>query len=795
MEILNKLTDNTILITPNSVKEQILVSLNKKDKILNIKFMTLEEIRNNYYFEYDEKALLFIMDNYKLNVDISRVIINLLYFIDDKKYIDPKLQFLQEVKTNLDKHNLLIYNKMFRKFIKNKNLICYGYPKLNKFNSYLLNEINCNTIYEEHSNIKRKVNVFNTLEEEVEFVFIEISKLINDGIDINNICLCGITDEYTYTLKKYSKLFNIPLEFSESIYSSEIVKNYLKVLLSSKSFSDALCSLEQSFNLSKEENAAIYNILLNISNKYNDLDYKFENIYKLVVDDIKNISINKNKLSNSIGIKSIGEPILDNEYVFMLGFNQEIIPRIFSDEDYLTDIEKKENNLLIETSIEKNILFKKITIDFINSINNLTITAKEESISKNYLISNLANELDYEIVRPNIECSTIYSLAYAKLKLAKCLDDYIKYGIVDRNLKLLYNNINIDYLTYDNRFSGIDTERLLDKLKNGLILSYTHVDNYYHCAFKYYLTNILKLDKFENNFNTTIGSLFHYILSICFSDNFGFSYEYDKYIGNIDLNAMEKFLLIKLKNELEVVINNVKKLHKETGLTNMLLEHKISIDKSTIIPVKFTGVVDKIMYKEKENTLVSIVDYKTGHTKINLYNVLYGLSMQLPIYLYLVEKSKKFKNVRFTGFYLQQILFGEITYVPNKTYQQQKEQNLKLDGYSNDDTSILEVFIPDYEDSNFVKSMKITSKGFGPYSKVLSDSQIFNLVDFVDVKINDARDKILEGKFDINPKQIGDEKIGCDYCKFRDICFRTNDDFVKLKENKSLSFLGGDDNA
>ena len=411
------------------------------------------------------------------------------------------------------------------------------------------------------------------------------------------------------------------------------------------------------------------------------------------------------------------------------------------------------------------------------------------------MISNLANELDYEIVRPNIECSTIYSLAYAKLKLAKCLDDYIKYGIVDRNLKLLYNNINIDYLTYDNRFSGIDTERLLDKLKNGLILSYTHVDNYYHCAFKYYLTNILKLDKFENNFNTTIGSLFHYILSICFSDNFDFSYEYDKYIENIDLNAMEKFLLIKLKNELEVVINNVKKLHKETGLTNMLLEHKISIDKSTIIPVKFTGVVDKIMYKEKENTLVSIVDYKTGNTKINLYNVLYGLSMQLPIYLYLVEKSKKFKNVRFTGFYLQQILFGEITYVPNKTYQQQKEQNLKLDGYSNDDTSILEVFIPDYEDSNFVKSMKITSKGFGPYSKVLSDSQIFNLVDFVDGKIDEARDKILEGKFDINPKQIGDEKIGCDYCKFRDICFKTNDDFVKLRENKSLSFLGGDDNA
>lgn len=795
MDILNELTNNTIIITPNSVKEKILLSLNGINKIINIKFMTLEDIRDNYYFKYDEKAILFIMDTYNFDIDITTTILDLLYYINDKKYENSKLQFLSEIKNNLDNHNLLIYNNLFKEFIKNKDLICYGYPKLNKFYSHLLDEINCKNIYLEYQNVKRVVNVFSTLEEEVEFVFIEISKLINNGIDINNISLCGITDEYIYTLKNYSRIFKIPFQFDESIYSSEIVKNYLNTLLSTKSFSDALNSLSQSFDLSKDSNSTIYNLLLNISNKYNGINYKFENIYKMVINDIKNTCINKSQLSNVINIKNIGDPITDDEYVFILGFNQEIIPKIFCDEDYLTDIEKSENNLLIETSIEKNILLKKITIDFINSIKNLTITAKENSISKNYLVSNLANELKYEITKPNIDCSTVYSTDYAKLKLAKCLDDYIKYGIIDKNLTLLYNNININYLTYNNKFSGIDKDKLLSKLSDGLILSYTHIDNYYHCAFKYYLTNILKLDKFEKNFNTTIGSLFHYILSICFNNGFNFSYEYDKYIKNIDLNAMEKFLLIKLKAELEVIINNVKRLHKETGLTNMLLEHKISIDKSSIIPVKFIGIVDKIMYKEKENTLVSIIDYKTGNTKINLYNVLYGLSMQLPIYLYLVEKSKKFKNVRFTGFYLQQILFGEITYVANKTYLQQKEQNLKLDGYSNDDTSILEVFIPDYEDSSFVKSMKITSKGFGPHSKVLSDLQISNLVKFIDIKIDEARDKILNGKFDINPKQIGDDKIGCDYCKFKDICFKTNDDFIKLKENKSLSFLGGDSNA
>ena len=58
-----------------------------------------------------------------------------------------------------------------------------------------------------------------------------------------------------------------------------------------------------------------------------------------------------------------------------------------------------------------------------------------------------------------------------------------------------------------------------------------------------------------------------------------------------------------------------------------------------------------------------------------------------------------------------------------------------------------------------------------------------------------GNDFILDGNFDVNPKQIGDEEVGCKFCKFRDLCFKTNNDFERLEENKSLSFLGGDYNA
>ena len=73
--------------------------------------------------------------------------------------------------------------------------------------------------------------------------------------------------------------------------------------------------------------------------------------------------------------------------------------------------------------------------------------------------------------------------------------------------------------------------------------------------------------------------------------------------------------------------------------------------------VHFKGYVDKILYKENgSETLVSIIDYKTGkQDEVNIKNLEFGLSMQLPVYLYLVEKGNLFHNPKFVGFYLMHV--------------------------------------------------------------------------------------------------------------------------------------------
>ena len=72
---------------------------------------------------------------------------------------------------------------------------------------------------------------------------------------------------------------------------------------------------------------------------------------------------------------------------------------------------------------------------------------------------------------------------------------------------------------------------------------------------------------------------------------------------------------------------------------------------------------------------------------------------------------------------------------------------------------------------------------------IIHDEQINFIIDTVDNKINEAYIKIKNGEFDINPKRIGGINKGCEFCKYKDLCFMKENDIVNLKEVK----FGGED--
>ena len=793
MSYLDYIEDNTVLVLPSSIKEEVITTVTKEKPLTNIKYISLEELRRKVIFDYDEKAIFYLMNKYNIKYDVAKIYLDNIVYVKGSEIKDEKITKLLDIQKEIVDNKLNV-TSLYNEY-KNKKIIVYGYHFISEFDLGMLKKLSdkVNVISIPNSENKHKyIYEFKTIKEEVEYVFEYIAGLLNKGVCINNIKIMGLTNDYYGIMRRFSEIYNIPvmLPNESNIYSTEIGNYFLENINDNNVFEN----IRNKFDCS-EDNVDIINKLINICNKYVWAN-NFLEVKDLIVHDMKNNRIKAKELKNSIKLISFDEEVNDEYYVIIMGFNYGSIPVIYKDEEYLSD--KLKLSLGLATSVVKNKKEKEYIISKIKNIKNLIITYKLSNNTESYTISNLNDELKLEIVKENKLVYT-YSDKANKIKLASNIDKLVKFGVKEKELSLLYSNYkDINYLEYKNDYTKIDKEKFKEYINNELSLSYSNMDNYFKCGFRYYLNNILKLNPYEETFMTILGNLFHEVLSKAFSDDFNLSKEYNNFLDKqtYEFSNKELYFIKKAKDDLKFVIETIKKQYQYTSLNKAMYEEKVCIDKSNSVKVTFNGIIDKVLYEEKDNnTIVCIIDYKTGNPDININNSIYGLGLQLPVYLYLSKNMEKITNVEIAGFYLQKILNKEIVKDYKHTYLSLLEDGLKLQGYSNDNVEILRELDDSYDNSNMIKSLKTTKTGFYSYSKVISNEQIDNLIKLVDKKIEEARDNILDVSFDINPKKISKENIGCKYCNFNDICYMEQKDIIELKEYKNAEFLGGETDA
>ncbi|HHX16820.1 MAG TPA: hypothetical protein GX725_02820 [Mollicutes bacterium] len=792
MDINKYLDEQVVFIMPNNIKKQILKNV---DKLVNIKFYTKDEIKRKLLFDYDQKAIHYLALKYNYKIDICKMYLNNMYYVDDKKYESDKLNNLVAMKKDLLDKGLLTLDNLFLKNIKDKKVIVYGYDYIDRFFKKLLDKISLYTdveiIKKEKINSPlKKVYEFNDIEEEVSFVASSICKLIDNGVDINNIKLGNISNDYISLIDRIFNFYNIPLCLNNniSIYSTEIGITFLNLFSECNNLQESLDKLLNLYNINEVNNMNIYNKLINICNKYIGLD----NIENILIDDLKNTFINDIKLNNAVEIIDLKDNFtLSKKYVFILNFNQGSMPVVYQDIDYISDDIKHEID--IEVTPLKNKIEREVCRNIIEGLDNVVITYKLMSQGEEYYPSSLITDLNLEVIKgAKRDLNISYSEYYDKLLLSKKLDRFSKYDELEDDTGILfYNYQDINYKIYDNQFKGINNEKLINYLKPNLKLSYSSLNDYFECAFRYYVNHIMKLKSKDEAFYLTIGNLFHYILSIAFTSDFDFDNEWSSYLKGLELSSGEEFLLVKLKRELKFVIDVIRKQKKLSTFNKELYEQKIYVNLPNKIDVTFSGYIDKIMYNDDTETKVAIVDYKTGNTEIKLNNIMHGLNMQLPCYLYLISNYKKFNDPVFVGFYLQEILHNEINYDPKKNYEDRKANSLKLSGYTIDEENLIESFDQSYAESRLIKGLKLTKNGFSAYSKLLSRSRMKELIKIVEEKINEASSNILNGKFDVNPKRIDGKNVSCTYCPMRDLCYMRDNNIVTLNTSDN-SKVGGD---
>lgn len=758
-----------LIICPNEEKLKILLELNGDKKLYPIKFMTKKEYLNNYYFSYDDEAIYYLMKKYQFNIDVCKVYLSNLYVVDiNKKYNNEKLEFLKKLKIELIDNKLLSFNNGFLEYLKDKDIEVRNYYDLDLYEEEALNYKNEIT----PGNIEVPVYEFNTMEDEVSFVCEKIVELLNSGININKISLCNVSDDYFYTLKRIFGYYKIPINipFKNSIYSTKVVKDYLD---------NGILDLDDinKYGINKK-------LISNISSIDDSISRE------ILINNLKNTYISNVKYTNAINIKDLkNEEFLDSEYVFVLGFNQDVLPNNYKDIEYISDKDKSEVNMYPTDYLNKR--EKDTIIYLLSKIKNLYLSYKLTSPFTAFYGSSLIDELNLKVIK-NYKSSFKYSNFYNELLLGDMLDKYNLYGEKDECLGKLYNTYTIPYNTYDNKFTGINNDTYLTNLAYPLKISYTSLNSYNECAFKYYLKYVLKIEEFESTFPAFVGSLYHEILSLYRKTNFDLEIEFNNYLEKRELSLKEKLLLVRIKKDLIKFIEVLRKQEEYTSYKDELYEKKVEIDLNKKVSVKFIGFIDKIMYyKNIEDTYFSIVDYKTGTIDTHIESMKYGLHMQLPVYLYLIHYGRCFTNPIFTGIYYQNILFNY------PTFDEKLEKTLKdrylLKGYSTDDINVLNKFDSTYKSSELIKSMGYSDeKGFSRYTKLINNDTMYNLIKFTKNEIDTKTDKILEGDFSINPK-VYDKESACKFCSFKDICFMKDKDIKYLEKVDSLDFLGGEE--
>ena len=774
-------TKEILYICSNNKKDEILKFINKENKLINIKFMTISEFMSEFFFSYQVKVYPYLMDKYNITLENAKEYLNNLYPVDiNKTYKSSKINYLKEVKIDLINNNYLEVNNLFKDYLKSKKIIIDNI-NIDPYIKEKLIDYDVEYINYEKKDKDLEVVEFNDIEEEVNTTILRIIDLVKSGISLNNIYLCNIDNSYNYLLKKLFNLYNIPLELDlkESLNSVLFINEYF---------------ITGKIPEVNEENKSIVKTFINLLNKYVSISDN-KHYKEIIKSELNNTYIPITKYQESVKIVDFNNlEVSDDSYVFLLGFNEGVLPSLVKDEDYFSDLEKCELGLL--SSLDKNSYNRTFIYNKLTNINNLYLSYKLHALTDSFYPSSIIEDNNIKVVKDK-KVSLENSDKYNRRKLSILLDNYNKFNIKSDYLTKLASSYDNIYNTYNHKFTGINNNSYLEYINSPLKLSYTSVNSYNLCPFKYYVNYVLKVDPYEESFDAFIGNLYHALFSICFNDGFNFELEFQKYLDNRILSPKENFLINRLKKELKIIIDVLKEQLEYTDFKNSFYEKLVEINLDGFNhEVIFKGIIDRLMYyKNLNDTYYAIVDYKTGSYPSNLNNLKYGIEIQLATYIYLVEKSNLFENPIFTGCYFEHTFLGNIKTKSNKTIKEVILDKLKLEGYSTTDLGILSIFDHSYTNSNIIRSMKVDSNGFNRFSKVLDNIEVLNLVNYTDKVIRESTKNILDSKFDIRPKKIEGLDKSCLYCKYKDICFRDINDYINLEKSNDLSFLGGEEDG
>ena len=365
-----------------------------------------------------------------------------------------------------------------------------------------------------------------------------------------------------------------------------------------------------------------------------------------------------------------------------------------------------------------------------------------------------------------------------------------------------------------NKQKEIYDKKLAQKLfSKNIRLSASQVDRFYSCRFEYFIQYGLRINERKKAVIDSLeyGTLIHYVLESYIrnhkNDNFSqinqdsvapeikrilLSYA-NNHLGGLE-DKSGRFLYLFKRIE-KTAITLVSRLVKELAQCDFVpvdfelnIGHDIpayELKVSDDITLTLNGSIDRVDRFEKDGkTYIRIIDYKTGTKEFDLYDILYGINLQMLLYMSAIEKNGKNK-------------YGEITpagilYSPAKDpvisnadtdeeIEKKKNKELRMKGVILNDDDVIAAMDKErqgtYIPVSYNKSGSITPASM---MNVASLSEFGLISRKIDSLLIDMAKELSDGKIEDVP--IKGKKDSCRYCPYMCVCNHNDSDPYRVIE-------------
>ena len=593
------------IVCDNKTKLRILSTLKEFKRYI---FISYKELIHKFYGYALDKAIFPLVDEYQISFDLAKEYMKYAPYIENKSYNDIKLDSLVKIKAFLEKENLIEYDPYFIYQLKKNPITILDIKETKEFER-LKNDLSkitkVNIIKRESKDYKPIVYEYNTISNEIYDICNQIKKLHKEGIPYSKIHIMNMNSDYEFILRRLSISYNIPIAFNpnKNILHTKFAKEFLRLSSELDTYKEILEQLEDSIFLKP---------LMDLITKYELEDKKPMLYIDFFKKEFKNLSYEEKLYEDMVNISS---SIIydDKDYVFYIGLNQGVSPKIYKDEEYLADSSLEK--IVYPTSMEKNKEERENLIYLIKNTKNLYLSYGIRKQTVELFPSSIIKEFDLKTEKKNPLYG--YSKNEDMLRLSVLLSIYDK--TKEANLALDYYDItDIPYNTFDNKFKGIDKKHMKDRYKEegSISISYSTMKYYFECPFHYYLEKILDLSTYEDSTATRIGTYSHAILEDSYKDDFIFEesalLHKEEILKDVEIKDAKKAkFYFDQMNEVLLNLIEYNKRHEEMGsLKNIECEAHISYIEGNL---KFHGFIDKLLYTEIDGDIyLAIMDYKTG---------------------------------------------------------------------------------------------------------------------------------------------------------------------------------------